>query len=138
MPPSRDDPEILDGASLLRALHPKWCTSKGGRERPTTDSLQDSNFENSCFIEGEITVAEVQSLFPRLKLARLSARLVRREGFAIERRPNEAPDLCTKPDAHVVVGPKIPIDRGPYERAARQIVKDSSVEILNPPDDEIS
>jgi len=124
MPPFRDDPEISDNTSLLRVLLPKWSTIKGGRERPTSDSLLDSNFENSCFIEGEITVGEIQQLFPDLKIARLTAALIRREGFAIERRSNESPPNCSNPNSHVVIGPVIPIERGPYERAARNIVKD--------------
>jgi len=134
MPPSRDDPEISDETSLLRVLLPKWCTFKAGRERPTSDSLLDSNFENSCFIEGAVTVQEVQQLFPSLKIARVRAALLRREGFAIERRPGEAPPGCSHPDSHVVVGPQVPIERGPYERAARNIVRDLSIEIVNPPE----
>jgi len=133
MPPSRDDLEISDNTVLMRVLLPKWLTSKGGRERPTSDSLLDSNFENSCFIEGEVALEEIQRLFPNLKIARLRAGLFRREGFAIERRPDEAPPLCSRPNSHVVVGPQVAIERGPYENAARKIVKDLSVEIVNPP-----
>ena len=62
MPPSRDDLEISDDASLLRVLLAKWITMKSGRQRPTSDSLMDSNFENSCFVEGEITLIEVQDV----------------------------------------------------------------------------
>jgi len=137
MPPSRDDLEIPNDASLLRVLLPKWSTIKGGRERPTSNSLLDSNFENSCFVEGEITIEELQLLFPNLKVARLRVALIRQQGFAIERRPNEAPLDCTNPNAHVVVGPTAPIERGQYERAARNIVKHASVEVLNPPNTEL-
>jgi hypothetical protein len=133
MPPSRDDLEISDDASLLRVLLAKWITMKGGRQRPTSDSLLDTNFENSCFVEGEITIIEIQSLFPGLSIARLRAGLIRREGFAIERRPEEAPLRCSNPAAHVVIGPVVPLDRGSYERVARTIVKDLSVAILHPP-----
>jgi hypothetical protein len=63
----------------------------------------------------------------------LRAGLVRHNGFAIERRPDEAPPHCSNPAAHVVIGPKIPLERGLYERAARTIVKDPSVEMLHPP-----
>jgi hypothetical protein len=133
MPPSRDDPEIRDETLLLRVLLQKWTCIKNGRERPTSDSMLDSNFENSCFIEGEIAVGEVQSLFPDLKIARIGAMLIRREGFAIERRPDEAPDNCSNRSAHVVVGPIVRLDRGRYERAARTIVRDASVEIVSPP-----
>ncbi len=120
MPPSRDDPGISDESSLLRVLLRKWSVIKNGRERPTSDSLMDSNFENS-FVEGEIAVEELQQLFPTLKIARLRAGLVRREGFAIERRPDEAPPDCSRPDSHVVIGPPTPTERGLYERAARNM-----------------
>jgi hypothetical protein len=133
MPPSRDDLGIPDDALLLRVLLAKWITTKGGRQRPTSDSLLDSNFENSCFVEGEISVVDVQLLFPILSIARLRAGLIRHEGFAIERRPDEAPSHCSNPRAHVVIGPVTPLDRGRYERAARTIVKDPSVMILHPP-----
>jgi hypothetical protein len=79
MPPSRDDPGISDEASLLRVLLPRWSVVKSGRERPTTDSLMDSNFENSCFVEAELGVEELQQLFPTLKIARLRAGLARRK-----------------------------------------------------------
>src|SRR6266576_2895458 len=111
MPPSRDDPEISDETALLRVLLPKWSVVKAGRERPTSDSLLDSNFENSCFVEGEITIEEVQELFPNLKVARLRTGLVRREGFVVERRPTEAPPRCSNPQSHVVIGPPTPIER---------------------------
>jgi len=44
MPPSRDDTDIRNDSVLLRVLPPKWVTVKGGRERPSSDSLLDSNF----------------------------------------------------------------------------------------------
>jgi len=132
MPPARDDPGIGDDVSLLRVLYPKWTTVKGGRERPTSDSLLDSNFENSCFVDGEIEINELQGLFPGLKIARIPAAVVRREGFLVERRPVEAPPGCTVPDSHVIVGPAAALERGDYERAARNIVKDRSVTLIYP------
>jgi hypothetical protein len=132
MPP-QDDLRISDETVLIRILLPKWSTIKNGRERPTSDSFLDSNFENSCFIEAEITMNEIHDLFPGMKVARLSCLLVRGVGFGIERRPEEAPEGCSRPEAHVVVGPPAPIDRGAYERAARTIVRDNSVVIVNPP-----
>lgn len=116
-------------------LPPKWVTVKGGRERPSSDSLLDSNFENSCFIDGEIGIDELQSLFPGCKIARIEAAIVRREGYSIERRPTESPEECSNPNSHVVVGPAVPIDRGLYERAARHIVKDPSIQLIHPPDE---
>ena len=134
MPPAEDDQEIPDAAVLLRVLPAKWVTTKGGRERPTSDSMLDSNFENSCFIDGEIGEAELRTLFPECKIARIAASVVRREGYAIERRPTESPEHCSNPRAHVVTGPISPLDRGAYERAARQIVKDPSIQIMLPPE----
>lgn len=135
MPPAGDDDRITGDRYLLRALLPRWLTIKVGRERPTSDSLLDSSFENSCFIEDEITVAQVQGLFPGLKLARIPVELVRRHHFAVERRPNEAPQGCPVPDAHVVIGPLQVARWGDYERSARNIVKDPVVQLIppNPP-----
>jgi len=137
MPPLRDDDRIADDSFLLPALLPKWSIVKGGRERPTSDSLLDSNFENSCFIEEELSIAEVQLLFPGLKLARLPVSVVRREGFALERRPEEAPVGCLKPEAHVVIGPLLALERGDYERCARHIVKDPTVQVIHPVDPDV-
>jgi hypothetical protein len=133
MPPLLDDERIAGDAFLLRALLPKWSIVKAGRERPTSDSLLDSNFENSCFVEGELSVAQVQLMFPGLKLARLPVSVVRREGFALERRPEEAPPGCPAPEAHLVIGPLRELERGDYEGRARRIVKDPSVQVIAPP-----
>jgi len=132
MPPSRDDVQIGNDLFVLRVLWPKWTAVKGGRERPTSDSLLDSNFENSCFVEGELSVADVQQLFPMLKIARIPVSVLRREGFAIERRPNEAPPGCPVSEAHVVVGPLSELSRGDYERIARNVVKDAAVKVIEP------
>ncbi len=133
MPTSRDDLSVGPDKNLLRVLWPKWSTTKGGRERPTSDSLLDSNFENSCFVEGEISVEDVQRLFPGLKVARIPVWLAREQEFAVERRPEEAPEQCPVRDSHVVVGPLAAIDRGEYEKRARAIVKSAAVEIILPP-----
>lgn len=130
MPPSRDDPGLADDAYVLRALHPKWVTTKGGRERPTSDSFLDSNFENSCFVEAEISKDEVRLLTGQARIARVPIRVLRAAGFWLERRSNEAPPGCTNPDAHLVCGPPQEIERGPYERAARSIAKSPDVETL--------
>jgi len=135
MPPNADDGEIGNDSYLLRVLHSSWTTLKGGRERPTSDSLLDSNFENSCFVEGEIAMDELRLLFPDKKIARIPVHLIRAHGFIIERRPLEAPNECTVPESHVVIGPQDQIQRGEYERMARTIVKSATVSVIDPSDD---
>jgi hypothetical protein len=130
MPPAQDDYSISNERTLFRILWPQWSTLKDGQARPTSDSLQDSNFENSCFVEGEISLEELRSLFPGLKIARIPTELLRGQGFAIERRPAEAPSGCTAPNAHVVVGPTTVLGRKEYERRARAIVRNSAVTII--------
>lgn len=132
MPPSLDDPSVRNDQALLRVLLSKWFTTKGGRPRPTSDSLTDSNFENSCFVEGEISVQELRTLFPGLRIARIPVGLLRQQHFAIERRPDEAPQGCSAPESHVVVGPIRDFDRGHYEKSASAIVKDPSVQVFDP------
>jgi hypothetical protein len=132
MPPAEDDLSISDSASLLRVVLPRWVVTRDGRERPTSDSLQDSNFENSCFVEEEFPVERLQALFPGKKIARIPASVVRQAGFFIERRPGEAPAGCAVPGAHVVIGPRSEIGRGAYERAARSIVKHQAVSVIAP------
>jgi hypothetical protein len=130
MPPAVDDPSITAESVVLRVLHHKWVTSKGGRERPTSDSLLDSNYENSCFLEGEISLDELKRLFSGRKIARIPVGLLRAEGFWLERRPDEAPEGCTNPAAHLVCGPPDTPVRGIYEAKARRIVKALGVEVL--------
>lgn len=130
MPPEEDDLSIASDASVLRVLHVRWTTVKGGRERPTTDSLLDSNFENSCFLEGEISLDELRELFDGKKIARIPVRLLRAEGFWLERRPGEAPLRCTKPASHFVCGPPDRPTRGVYEAKARRIVRSEEIELL--------
>jgi hypothetical protein len=130
MPPASDDASISGDSVVLRVLHPKWVTTKGGRERPTSDSLLDSNYENSCFLEGEISLAELQVLFIGRKIARIPVSLLRAEGFWLERRPGEAPDGCTRPSSHLVCGPPDAPVRGIYEAKARRIVRALGIEIL--------
>lgn len=129
MPPRHDDPSIAEEAHLLRVLHDGWVTSKGGRERPTSNSFLDSTFENSCFVEGEITRQELRQLLGNKRIARIPARVVRQAGFQIERRPDEAPPGCSAPAAHVVCGPPTEIHRGLYERASRAIANAPEIEI---------
>lgn len=130
MPPAADDPNIAPATYVLRVLHGKWVTTKGGRERPTSDSLLDSNFENSCFLEEEISLDELKRLFDGKKIARIPVRLLRAEGYWLERRPQEAPKGCTSPASHLVCGPPDDPIRGVYEAKARRIVKSPEVEIL--------
>jgi len=131
MAPAHDDEEITNNQFVLRVLLRKWLTTKGGRERPTSESMKDSNQENSCFIEGEIPLAELFQLFQYPKIARIPVCLLREVGYAIERRPAEAPD-CSNPNAHVVVGPIRILGRSDYDRASKRIVTDAQVTILAP------
>jgi len=130
MPPRHDDPGLADDAYVLRALHDTWVTTKGGRERPSSNSFLDSNFENSCFLESEISQDEVRLLTGRSKIARVPIRVLRAAGYWLERRADEAPPGCAHPESHLVCGPPKEIDRGPYEKAARSIVKSPDVETL--------
>ena len=145
MPPHADDQGIANDQFLLRAL-PNWITSKEGRERPKSESLTDSSYENSCFVEGEITPEQiiafllvqarlqqddalVREIGKGLPLARIPVSIVREAGFIIERRPEEAVG-CANPAAHVVVGPPTEIRRKDYARAAKRIVKDERIVII--------
>src|SRR5215468_6487060 len=114
MPPHADDPGIGNDRFLLRVLRIKWITVKDNRERPTTESMTDSNYENSCFVDGEIPIEEIQRLFPGQRIARIPVHVIRGGGFIIERRPGEAPEHCSNPNAHVVVGPQREIRRNDY------------------------
>jgi hypothetical protein len=130
MPPANDDPKIGADERVLRVLHSTWVTTKDGRERPTSDSLKDSNYENSCFLEGEVSLDELRTLFGGRKIARIPVRLLRAEGYWLERRPEEAPENCTNPASHLVCGPPDAPKRGIYEAKARRIVKSEEIEIL--------
>jgi hypothetical protein len=130
MPPHQDDPGLADDSYVLRALPETWVTTKGGRRRPSSNSFLDSNFENSCFLESEISLDEVRLLTGQAKIARVPIRVLRAAGYWLERRADEAPLGCTHPDSHLVCGPPQQIDRGRYEKAARSIVKSPDVEML--------
>jgi hypothetical protein len=92
----------------------------------------DSNQENSCFVENEITLQELNRIFPGRKIARIPVPLVRQFGYAIERRPEEAPDDCANRNSHVVVGPIREIGKNEYERSAKGIVISEQITILYP------
>ena len=81
-------------------------------------------------MDGEIGTDELSVLFPVCKIAKIPAAILRREGYAIGRRPAEAPENCSNPEAHVVTGPIVPLDRGRHERAARHIVKHPAIHVL--------
>jgi hypothetical protein len=131
MPPFCDDAGISGEHHLLRALPPYWVVTKQGRERPTSNALLDSNFENSCFVEGEISLRELCELLPGCRFARIPVSLARSAGYIIERRPLEAPEGCTNPESHVVIGPRDPLSRGDYEKASRMIVKNPAITIID-------
>ncbi len=99
--------------------------------RLTSDSLLESNFEASFFVEGEVSIEEIQRLFPGKRLAIIAAAILRNAGFWIERRPDEAPDGLSRPEAHVVVGPPREIPKNKYVRACRQVVKNPAIEVIN-------
>lgn len=132
MAPAWDDLEITDDRFLLRVLFGRWLTRKEGRERPTSESLMDSNQENSCFIENEITIGELNRIFPGRQIARIPVGLVRQFGYAIERRPDEAPEDCANPNSHVVIGPLRELGKNAYERAAKGIVTSEQIAIIHP------
>lgn len=135
MPPARNDGTLRDEQFLLRVLRPEWVKLEGNRERPTSDCFTDSNQENSCFIEDEITVGEIGHLFPGRKLARIPVAAVRAEGYFIERRPGpeDVPPGCTNPQAHVIAGPPEMLPRKEYQRRSRRIVTHHNVTVLSPP-----
>ncbi len=130
MPPRHDEPGLADDAFVLRVLHDGWVTTKGGRERPTSNSFKDSNFENSCFLESEISRDELRLLLGDRRITRVPVRVIREAGFWLERRADEAPDGCTRPESHLVCGPPQKIDWGRYEKAARSIVTSPEVQLI--------
>ena len=130
MSPIRDDPALGSGSYVLRVLHERGITTKGGRERPQSDSIKDSNFENSCFVEGEIPIEELRLLFGGRRIARIPVQLLRNEGYLLERRPLEAPEGCSRPESHIVCGPPETTSRGEYEAKARRIVRSEEIQII--------
>jgi hypothetical protein len=129
--PIVDDPTIPNDSILLRVLHGSWVTNKGGRSRPASFSLIDSNYEASCFISNQASLSELQRLFPGLTVAGIPAAVIRACGFAIERRPGECgPNYAGNPNDHVVVGPPEPRPRNEVQRMAKAIVEDPGVFLL--------
>jgi hypothetical protein len=130
MSPLTDDPTIGSEGAVLRVLHERWTITRDGRTRPTSDSMLDSNRENSCFLESEISLEELRTLFGGRKIARIPVAVVRANGYSLERRPGEAPEGCSSPASHVVCGPPETDSRKDYERKAKAIVTSSDVSIL--------
>jgi hypothetical protein len=137
MPPHAHDEGITDDKYLLRALSKSWVITDSGRERPSTEAFTDSSFENSCFVEGEISLTDIHLFLAdqsdqfagEVAFARIPVGVIRRAGFIVERRPDEAAG-CTNPNAHVVVGPTQALGRKQYQNTARNIVKDISLTIV--------
>src|SRR5438309_4463567 len=129
MPPHVNDEEIENTSFLLRALLKTWLVTDSGRERPTTAAFTDSNYENSCFVEHEISIQEIHQFLAaqsdqfrgEASFARIPVDVIRGSGFIIERRPGEA-EGCANPNAHVVVGPREALGRKQYQNSARRIV----------------
>ena len=135
MAPRSDDLGIPPGTQLVRRLYDNWtCASSHGGERPTSESLTDSNLENSLYIvgAGESSVEELQAIYPGAKFAVFTAGLFRANKFAIERRPDEADPRVANPMAHVIAGPMDIAVGKVYERRARTIVTDPSVIVIVP------
>ncbi len=137
MPPHAHDENITDDIYLLRALQRDWIVTEQDRERPTSEALTDSSYENSCFMENEISIEDIHRFLAEqsaafreeIAFARIPVAVVRASGFAIERRPEEAQG-SSNPNAHVVVGPIVPPGRKQYSKIARGIVKDLSITII--------
>lgn len=119
---------------LFRVLaHQGWITNKGGTRRPSSIAFYEAGAEVSYFLDGPGTLAELGRIFPGSEVARVSALLVGRVGFVIERRPNEChEDFRCDHARHVVVGPPTELTRLQFQGKAREIAKDASVSILRP------
>jgi len=129
--PINDDATIPDDAILLRVLLKDWITTKHERRRPTSHAFRDSNAESSCFIDSETIRSELRRLYPGLEVATVPAGVLRQNGFAIERRPDEvSEDFAGDHRDHVVVGPPQACARNLQERMARAIVQDERVTIV--------
>ena len=123
--PVQDDTTISGDVALLRGLIERWVKEDQGRIRPTSDAFTDSNGENSCFIDRGCTPEQARLLIPEARtFARFPVRILRENGFGVERRPDECPASYPGDRSdHVVVGPTNTISRKEYERSARRIVK---------------
>lgn len=135
MPPNADDKATIPNESnLIRvAIRDSWIQvdKNTGLLRPTSDSLLESNFEASFFVEGEVTVEEIQHLFPQKRLYLVTASILREVGFWLERRPDEAPEGLSRPEAHIVAGPPTEIQRNVYTRSCRNVVKNPAIRIVD-------
>jgi|HubBroStandDraft_6_1064221.scaffolds.fasta_scaffold269864_3 hypothetical protein len=130
--PIRDDASIPDHTALCRVLIKRqWVSNKGGRPRPTSDSFNDCTGETSCFVSGPNTIAELRRLFPdAFAFATFPARILRENGFGIERRPEDChPDYHGNSQDHVVFGPTEALSRKDCERRVSAIVKHLDVVI---------
>jgi hypothetical protein len=126
-----DDPGIPDETVVLRVLLEGWISETNNRIRPNSLAFLDSNYDNSGFISNSVSLAELQRLFPGQPVAGVPVAVIRRNGFAVECRPNECPeDYRGNRDDHVVVGTPEPCGRKEYQRKSQSIVKDPSVIML--------
>lgn len=132
--PVVNDPSIPDEAILLRVLLPGWTCHKNQRYRPQSLAFTDGHtYEASCFIASEGVEAEVRRMFPQYEIAAVPAGVVRRSGFAIQRRPGECEGFQGDPNAHVVIGSAVSVSKKEYERCARAIAVDAETKILPEP-----
>jgi hypothetical protein len=130
--PLQDDQSISGNAVLFRVLQdPNWTTYKGGRRRPSSLAFYEAHGEVSYFVDTPGMLSELHRIFPGREIARVPASVVRQQGFAIERRPNECPDdfQCDR-TCHVVAGPTSEIQRLEFQRRARTIATHQDVTII--------
>jgi len=135
MPPLIDDQTIPADAVLLRVLRqdPNWTTNKGGRFRPASLAFFSTTEEISYFLEAPDIVAELWRIFPGHRIARIPSSVIRAEGFAIERRPDECPpDFRGDRACHVVAGPALQVTRIEFQRRAGSIARHLDVTIIEP------
>src|SRR5258707_12403115 len=120
-----------DEGVLLRILVEGWAKNTETGSRPNSLALFDSNFENSCFISNAQSLTELQRLFPGSPVAGITVEVIRRNGFGVERRPDECSrDYAGDRNDHVVVGHPEPCGRKEYQRMGQAIVKDRRVLML--------
>lgn len=101
--------------------------------RPTSDCF-DSELhrrETSCFLVNDDMLGGVAKLIPdAYAFAGFPVKVLRSNGFGVERRPAECPnDYTGNREDHVVVGPVEEIGKKEYVRRTRSIVRDPQVRI---------
>jgi hypothetical protein len=132
-----DDLQIPSDAVVWRALIKRWVISTAGRSRPTSDCF-DSELhrrETSCFLSSTDMLNHLREVIPEAyAFAGFPVRVLRSNGFGVERRPGECPgSYAGNPGDHVVVGPVQEISKKEYVRRTKNIVRDPEVSVLGIP-----